>query len=302
MASRPIFVAAAFLVNALRAHAASISNCGGASDIFQVSKLSLSPDPIRHREKFTITAEGKLGKAFSGGTVSTKMKLKVVLLGRPIKDDEVDKHTQIELDPAVPAGDVKLIVGPMELPPLPGSVESSGQVAIVDEKGAAVACIAVDLFTPLGSEVAPRRQLPPLGSPQKEITSCAKPGDHLQDVTFSSTPDGWDQVEGTFDESITQLTMNGAFELILGKFPLKIGLTVPVIYEPGFAKGPFKVRAKPAPEALPLPPRQSADKTAADPPPPHLVGDISIIDGKGQEITCVHTDSEPLDSKEIVVV
>lgn len=273
----------------LGAHATSISNCGGPKDIFQVSKLTLAPDPVARREPFTITAIGKLSKAFSGGTVSHDLDLKVSAFGKTIAQ-EWKNSTLLGLDPVVPAGAVKLIVGPTELPLIPGSIALSGRYTIVDEDGAAVACVALDVQTPLAAfaEVAQPDERHEQAEPS-EPASCREPGDHLRNVSVARSEDGWTQTTYTFDEAITTLTAEASLKVYMGSLPLTIKMNVPVLYEPGIPKGDVKVRTKPAPSSQAVP----AIGALSDPPAAHVVGNIVVVDGKREEITCVHVDNQP---------
>lgn len=265
-----------FLARLLCSQAASITNCGGASDVFQVSELSVSPDPVQHRAPFTITATGTLGKDITGGTVSADLVAKILVLGQALIDKDVHNITQFELDPGVPSGNVKLVIGPVTLPPLPGSFDISGKINIVDVDGAAVSCIQLDFHAPLSGAL--------LTSPL-DTSSCAKPGDHLHDVVRSQDGD-WNKISATLDESVTQMTINAQFQVAIGLLPLKIKLDVPVLYEPGIPQGPMTIRSKPAPSAMTTQPEKNSG------PMPHITGDIIVLDAKGEEVTCKHIDNE----------
>lgn len=283
-----IFVAVGALVHIMGANAQSIKSCGGPGDILQLSHLGVSPDPIGRHQAFTITVEGMLAKAFTGGTASSTVDLALKLFGQDVNVKK-EGAGAVELEPAVPAGPLKLVIGPMQLPPLPGKLDASGRVSIVDEQNLAVACIDFDITTPLlkaklslpdaqPSDVAQQNMIATASDP----TSCRKAGDHLTDIS-TTTSGGWNKISLTFDEDITQSTIAASIKVFVGKFPILVKMAVPVLYEPGVKAGELEIRTKPVP----------AVQEFKAPPLPHVVGDIVVSDGNNQEITCIHVDSEP---------
>lgn len=137
----------------LGARAASISSCGGPSDVFTPSVLSLSPDPISANTPFTVTAIGTLSKAFSGGVVTPNVDITAQVPFVKKMDMRWDNATMIALEPAVPEGQVKFVLGPVQLPWFPGHLGVTGTMTVVDEHNARVACLGLDLRAPLVSTV-----------------------------------------------------------------------------------------------------------------------------------------------------
>jgi len=288
LGSRAGKLLSAGLVWLLYVDAASITNCGGAQDLLQLTTLNVSPDPIPHRGSFTITAEGTLSKPFVSGKAATNFDIKVFILGQQLADRHFENETEFELDPEVPAGPVKLVIGPTTLPPLPGQVDLTGKVTIVDATGAPVACVAIDLHAPLAlaGPAAAEAEVP---APRDPPMECPKAGDKLHDVTWSKNGT-WNQYNAVLDETVTQTLVKTSFQVFLGKFPMAVKLDVPIVYEPGVPAGPLHIRVK-RPEA-----EAAASSTQANPAPGqgvHIVGDIVALDSAGAEITCRHIDNQP---------
>merc|ERR1719384_22847 len=234
----------------------------------------------------------------------------------------VHKTSMVSLDPALPEGDVKFVLGPIKLQPFPGKFGVNGRVSLVDEDFAAVACLELHLQAQLTSEVTELGELAATQDPPE----CPKPGDHLSHVSHT-VEDGWDVTTLTFDEAITETTTAVDLKLFLGRLPLSIKMTIPALLEPGIPKGDVKVRSKEVNRSCaahqacsqlhgdccpnsagaildccrtstdgfeaPFQPRMP-DRVVD--PPLHLVGDIVVVDGQGEEITCVKVDVKPGDT------
>merc|ERR1712046_6454 len=113
-----------------------------------------------------------------------------------IIDDHFNKIVPFTLDPpGLAGGDVKLIIGPMTLPPhIPGSANLDGKVNIVDGASKPVACMNLNMRVPALAEEDASLNFPAVTGGH----SCGKPSDHLKNLKTTSSG-GVTKLTGTLD-------------------------------------------------------------------------------------------------------
>lgn len=267
----------------------SIWSCGGPGDLLKNVTLGVSPDPVVRGKPFTVTASGTLGAPLLGGAVDANLDAKVLLMGYQLFDDKVRKKSPFALQPGLPAGDVRLTVGPVELPAdVPGTTDLAGKVILADPHGAQVACVALDFHVVLSEA----ESYPGVAGAQEEeegekedagkgsASSCTKPGDHMQNIK-TTKKGGVVEVDGTLDEDVSQMTFDADLSVHLGFFKVPLKLSFPVSYAPGFKKGALSAKLGPPKDLAGAAGEQEASVE------PKVTGQVTWKDAAKQEIACV---------------
>lgn len=273
------------------AQAQSITSCGGPSDLLKIETLSISPDPVQRGKPLTITLTGTLGAALTGGSATADLDAKVVILGRTLVDRKVAGAYKFATEPGLPAGETSVVIGPVTLPSVPGTADVTGKVTLSDPKGAPIACINLDLHTPLLAAETPlpildkaTSALPAL--PSAEWKNCGKPGDHLKDIVVH----GGD-LSGDLDEDVSSMSVDVDLQIHVG-MALTFKVEVPVMLSPGFPKGHIHFHGSKASEAGRTNPT----------PEPKVNGNIVLLDANKQEIACLDVDTAPAANATTLVI
>jgi hypothetical protein len=197
----------------------SVSSCGKPTDLLANASFASSPDPIVKTAPLTITATGTLLKALTEGNFNIDLTIKALgIINEPVKSS-----SPFSFSPGFVAGPTKIVVGPFDLPSIPGSAVISGTVVASDSAGNEIFCLAlninaVDEDASLPSRDALnarealnaserfalfRQEAAPLANP---VTDCSAATDHLQNRVLSDSG-GVVGLAGDLDEDITALTV-----------------------------------------------------------------------------------------------
>ncbi|KAK5583093.1 hypothetical protein RB653_004683 [Dictyostelium firmibasis] len=117
------------------------SNCGTAADKFQITSVVLDPPTPVKGQPITISASGDLDETVTGGTVSVKVKYGFITL---INKSEGICSSQDPLSCPIAAGPYSKTITetiPADAP----SGKYTGNVVIVDQNNAEIACVDVDI-------------------------------------------------------------------------------------------------------------------------------------------------------------
>jgi len=263
----------------------SISSCGSPSDRMSNVTVSLSPDPIKKGDGFTITVTGMLDKILDSFNVAAKLDVK--LLG--LINEKVDKTIPIKMSPGLAAGAQNLVIGPVNLPAdIPGSADVDGTVTIADNAGKQVACVSLAMHVPAARALDDpllERSFEPADTFVKAASNCGKSTDHLKNIAVSGSG-GVSTFTGTLDEDLTKVSVDVdlTIKALFVKIPLK--LNVPIVYTPGIKQGALSVSAGPAKAG-------SVSAEIAWPPSKvkvEVTGTVQANDGNSEEIACLKID------------
>lgn len=267
----------------LGAVAQSVQSCGHDSDHLKNVQVALSPDPPVKGQPLTLTLIGTSDEPHTGGTLTADLQVKALDIIR----EQVRKTAEYTLSPALQAGPQKIIVGPLSLPSdLPGSLEVSGTVAIVDSSGEPFACLRLDVAVPVAVEQPPTL----LGHEAKRApTSCGTDADHLKNISVSSAGNTT-TVTGNLDEGLTAVSVDLDLKLhaLFVSIPLK--MDVPISYSPGLPHGDFKVTLT------------TKSETQPESPPVKVSGEVKVEDSKGEEVTCIELEPTTAGTGAAIVV
>lgn len=263
----------------------SISSCGSPGDRMSNVTMSLSPDPLKKGDGFTVTVTGILDKVLDSFNVAAKLDVK--LLG--IINEKVDKTIPVKMSPGLAAGAQNLVIGPVTLPSdIPGSAEVDGTVTILDDAGQQVACVNLEMHVPavrLLDDQRLERSSEPAGTFAAAASDCGKPTDHLKNIETSGSG-GVSTLTGTLNEDLSKVSVDVdlTIKALFVKIPLK--LNVPIVYTPGIKQGAISVSAGPA----------TAVSVSAEGPwlspnvKVEVTGTVQANDGSSEEIACVKID------------
>lgn len=264
----------------------SVKSCGGPNDHLKNPVIKLTPDPPVKGGTLTIQASGTLDEAI--GDFNTNMDLKVKALG--VVSVSVSGGLPLSISPAAVQGPFSLTVGPFALPTsVPGSLDLTGQIKIVNSKNEAVMCIELDLNVP-GSEDVEPLALAKLEAPAvSTVSSCGKATDHIPDFKVGSSG-GAITMTGTLDEAVTKMSidLDVSLKVLFITVPLK--MTLPLTTSAGLInKGAIKMIAGPSTVAI------SPNVKAT------MKGTMKMNDGNSEEIACVNVDTVVSGTNDVVV-
>jgi hypothetical protein len=267
----------------------SVSSCGAAGDHFSNVKITLSPDPPVLGQPFSATVEGDFDEVFAGGDANIDLNVKALgIINEPVKVSYPFTYS-----PGIASGHSTITVGPVNLPsiPLPGGVDVTGTVKLVDTKKEPVACINMDLKIGGASETsavaAPEAKSTSAASP---VTDCTKATDHMKNFKFATDASGVTTVTGTLDEDVAKVNVGVDLNIKVPLVPIpEIKLTVPASISPAIKQGDQKITVGPA-----------ASETAANPTPVTVSGNVKVNDGNSEEIVCLQISSSETDSTVVV--
>lgn len=256
--------------------AQSVTSCGAADDHLKDFKVSVSPDPIAKGVPFTIDVSGNLDADLSAMNADVDLTLKAL----DIIHKTVAASSPVSISPSMVAGPQKLIIGPITLPSIPGSLEADGTIKITNAKKEPVACIKLALKVPeMTKETAGAvAHVGDAASQKSGVSVCNAASDHLHNLAVSSAA-GISTITGSLDEAVTKFVANLDLKVSLGFLSQKINMAIPVSYSPGFVKGDLKITAGPVSQ-----PSSDVSKELID---VDVTGTVKINDAASQEIACV---------------
>jgi len=264
-----------------------IESCGTDAAHVQNLQITVSPDDHQLGEDVTIIAEGDIAKAIHGGSVALGIKLG----GLDLYNLDIPFSSNLE----GVAGHVKVTVGPLKYPTLPGIDASALQIVarIVDQDAEEFACLLVNgptlsndklqLEAPLEEEATQGR--PPVFADCSDSTSHLKNfhiEGHLhkgilnQDLTVTTG--------GDLEKAVSA----GTVDVSVGVLGIKVDASVPFAIEPSvptftgteFTVGPIRM------------PRIPGIK---------VTGSVKVADQDDESLACV-TFNLPIAEEEAVTV
>lgn len=259
------------------AHSQSVKSCGSPSDHFKNASFSVNPDPIDKNKPLTITGTGTLDELIQGGSLNIDLNIKALgIINEPVK-----KTAPFSLSPGLPAGPQKLVIGPFNLPKIPGSADITGKITGMDSQGQPVFCVALDINAISDEVPSPSASeailLPQVGA--GPISDCGSSSDHLKNRTVSDTG-GVLKASGDLDEAVASGEVDVNLEVKVSFFKIPIVTNVPFTISPAIAQGPLKLSIGPAKDA-------SESEVASPNIKVKVDGTVKITDSKKEEIACV---------------
>jgi len=240
----------------------SITSCGSATDHLAIHSLSLDADAaggIVKGQPFTITATGTFDEAHQHGSVVVDLFVKA--LG--IVNEPVQVTQAYDFLPGLAAGDTNLVIGPVTFPTnIPGTLDVTGSVSVVNENSEPVACFNLDLHVPvLSSEEEP---------PKSEMTCTPGSSDHISNIVTDGATTTMD-----LDEDLDYL--NAAVDLSVSAPlvpPILVQLpSIPVSYTPGIPAGKLTFVNKSQPALK--------DSGVV------VTGSVQLSDKNGEQVSCI---------------
>uniref|UniRef100_A0A7S0ZX63 MD-2-related lipid-recognition domain-containing protein n=1 Tax=Noctiluca scintillans TaxID=2966 RepID=A0A7S0ZX63_NOCSC len=252
----------------------SLLNCGGISDHFVVKNLTVSPDPPQRGDEITLTLEGVFDKDMASGRVDVDIEVNALSLFN------IPLHQSLSFSTApllMRKGNQKLVIGPFELPRyVPGSLQASGRIRVVDELEEQVLCVDVDINVPAMTYEHAREAVMSL--------ACGVQSSHITDISSNQVIDddimhGF--VAGILDELVTKARVDVDVQLHAGFVPMSFKLPVPVAYMPGFPAGAFNLTA-----SMPVDSKGLHNSERS-----RVSGVLVVSDSADQELFCLEVDA-----------
>lgn len=259
----------------------AFSSCGADSDHFRDVKIVPTPEQPVKGHPFTLSVTGRFDTKISGGHISIDLNINVENL---IKR-HVIKGFDFTVSPAI-IGDQRLVLGPFNIPDLPGKASVKGTVKISDLQGQAVACLALDSDVGGPSIEA---QIPDGSISADHVTGrdCGSSGDHLKWTASKSGNES--NFKGWFDEDVQKAVLAVDVEVHALFIKLPIRLSIPVLYTPGFVKGPIEVNATEKPLMPSFPELVKMPWGGVK-----MTGIIKANDSASQEIFCIDVSHDTM--------
>lgn len=254
-----------------------VSNCGSDSDhLKNVHVSSSGTDP------FTFSFSGDLDKDLQEGYFD--LDFHVELAGLINKD--IKKLIHWTYTPGVVKGPLKMTIGPVSPPWLPGTNKLTGSLKILDANREPCSCLRLDL--PLESvEAAAVNATKRIED--DPITPCNVANLHIKN--YKKVIDGKTlKITGDLDEDVPKFSINLDAHTQIGWFPVPIKLNAPIQYTPGFVKGPFAVSAS-LPDSLPM---------ASEGDNMDVVGTFQVLDQNNEGLVCFKLDI-PIPTENVLV-
>jgi len=254
------------------AAADTVSSCGSASDHMKITSIttadSSGADSTKKGEPFTITMEGELDEAHQHGTVVGNLHLHA--LG--IVDQNITVNQKYDFFPGLPQGSTKVAIGPFTFPrSVPGDVDFTGQIKIVDGNAEPVMCLNLDLHIPkiLAEEVG-----------QEAPAVCGDPShDHITNIVTSTDSNNVTTTTMDLDESLDYLNVK-----------VDVSVKVPVLPAVGFQVGALPISISPAIPAgqLKFVSYPSNNVAATAKAAIAVTGTVTLEDKNNDEVTCIN--------------
>jgi len=264
-------MARVFSALVLGAAADTLASCGSDTDHLKITSIVTDADADKGPRKgkpFTITLEGVFDEAHQHGRVVGDLNL--VALG--VVDEPVSFDQKYDFLPGLAAGSTKVTIGPFTFPrAVPGKVDVSGRISIVNEKEEPVTCLDLALLIPkiLAEE-----------EPQLESgrTACGdQTSDHIQNIK-SETVDDVITTTMDLDEALGYVNLKVDLSVKAPVVPaVNLKLTqVPISLSPAIPAGQLKFVGYPS-DSL-----KSGVQSLVD-----VSGSLILEDTNGDEVTCV---------------
>jgi len=253
------------------AAANSISSCGADSDHLKITSLSLDADATggpRKGKPFTITLEGEFDEAHQHGTIVGDLQLKA--LG--IVDEPVAFNQKYDYFPGFQSGKTTLTICPFTFPrAVPGVLDFTGRITMVNEKTEPVTCLDLALHIP--KILAEEEEL------QAGVGSvCAKSSDndHITNIQ-SATVDDVTTSTMDLDEDLTYVNLMADISVKAPFLPaVAVKLTqIPIGFSPAIPAGQLKFVGYPSDSS----PASNGVLTVA--------GDLALFDTNSEELVCI---------------
>merc|ERR1712157_647245 len=184
--------------------------------------------------------------------------------------------------PGMVKGPVYVKIGPVTMPWLPAESKVTGTLKLADKNRQQINCIGLNV--PLMESTTPIHDMPlrdaPVNVGTDPITSCSSPDAHIKNFHHSKVGDKV-TLSGDLDEDVSTFSLKLDARIAVGWFPIPIDLDVPVVFHPGFVKGPFQITATNSTTSQwGNQPMEGAD----------LAGTLTGSDGHGGELFCLKMD------------
>jgi len=263
-----------------------IESCSTDAAHVQNLQITVSPDDHQMGEDVTIIAEGDIAKAIHGGSVALGIKLG----GVDLYNLDIPFSSNLE----GVAGHVKVTVGPLKYPTLPGIDVTSLQIVarIVDQDAEEFACLIVNGPTLSNDKLqleAPLEEEAKQGRPV--FADCSDSTSHLKNFHIEGHLH-----KGILNQDLTVTTGGdlekavsaGTVDVSLGVLGIKVDASVPFAIEPSvptftgteFTVGPIRM------------PRIPGIK---------VTGSVKVADQDDESLACV-TFNLPIAEEEAVTV
>jgi hypothetical protein len=255
----------------LGAAADTLASCGADTDHLKITSIVTDADAVKGPRKgkpFTITLEGEFDEAHQHGRVTGDLNL--VALG--VVNEALSFDQKYDFLPGLAQGQTKIVIGPFTFPrAVPGKVDISGRVTLVNEKEEPVTCLDIALVIP---KILAEEE-PTLESGR---TACGdQTSDHIQNIQ-SSTVDGVTTSTMDLDEALGFVNLKVDLSV---KAPIVPAVTlkltqVPISLSPALPAGQLKFVGYPS-DSL-----KSGVKDLID-----VSGSLVLEDTNGDEVTCI---------------
>jgi len=260
-----------FSALALGAAADTVTNCGADTDHLKISSIVTDADATggpRKGQPFIITLEGEFDEVHQHGRYFGD--LNIVALG--VVNEDVPFDQKYDFLPGMASGPTKLTIGPITFPrAVPGKVDVTGRIAIVNEKEEPVMCLDIALLIPkiLAEE-----------EPALESTGGAcgdQSSDHIQNIQ-SETVDDVTTTTMDLDEALGYVNLKVDISVKAPLLPaVDLKLTqVPISLSPALPAGQLKFVGYPS-DSL-----KSGVQDLID-----VTGSLILEDTNGDEVTCI---------------
>jgi hypothetical protein len=252
-----------------------VSNCGSATDhLKNVHVSSSGTDP------FTFSFSGDLDKDLQEGFFDLDFHVEMAgLINKDIK-----KVIHWTYTPGVVKGPLSMTIGPVSPPWLPGTNKLTGVLKILDANKEQCSCLSLDL--PLESVEA--KAVEATKHIEDPIKPCNLTSLHIQN--YKKVINGNSiKITGDLDEDVPKFSINLDAHAQVGWFPVPIKLNAPIVYTPGFVKGPFAVSAS-LPNSLPMASEGDMD----------VVGTLQVLDQNNEGLVCFKLDI-PVPTENVLV-
>jgi hypothetical protein len=268
------FLPVVVLIGAQVTAADTLSSCGATGDHLTVTNINVDADATggpRKGKPFTITLEGNMDEAHQHGTVVGNLHVKA--LG--FVNEDVTFNQKYDFYPGVAAGPTKLAIGPFTFPrSIPGEVDVTGTITMVNGKAEPVLCLNLALKIPTIIPTWSEALGEALGLARD---NCGDPSkDHIKNVV-SNTVDGVITSTMDLDEDLDFIDLSTLLAIKPPLLPaVNLNLpSVPISLTPGISKGQLKFVGYPPANSSSVP----NDLVTVD-------GDLKLSDKNGDEVAC----------------
>jgi len=261
----------------------SITSCGGADDLLQGLKVSLTPDPPVKGDKLTVQIDGTLTEAVSDVLVTSTLDVKAL----DLIEKKLEGTMPITTSPAVPAGPISITIGPSDLAKVPGDLKATGRL-VFTSGDKQVTCVDVNLDVGSEADAAAPAPVPVEASSDIDMTfkNCGSAGDHISDISVGFDA-GVADFKGTLDEPLTKFSVD--FDVEIKKFFIKIPIkgAFTVDFTPGFPQGALETKIGP----IKGPQESDANDLGIS-----INGQVKVLDQNGEAAACIEADGKVMDA------